>query len=79
MIEKIQKYWAILICVVGLAGTWATMQYRLDQQDVAIEKLEARQNNTDILLNSISEQLTAISTKMDLIIQGKITVRLEHE
>lgn len=77
MIEKLQKYWAILVCLLGLAGTWTTMQYRLDQQDLSIEKLEEKQTSTDVILNDIRSQLSTINAQLGLIIEGKVTLTVK--
>ena len=79
MIEKIQKYWSILICLLGLAGTFGVMQYRLDIQDQNIAKLEIKQNTTDIMLNDINKQLSEMNAKLSLIIEGKVTVKVAKE
>lgn len=45
-----------------------------DQHKDDVKTLFQKQNNTDTLLQNISQQLTELNTKMSLLIKGKINI-----
>lgn len=71
--DRLQKYWAIIVALVGLVGGYSTMNYRLNIQDKQIIELKNKQDNTDIVLGNISNQLSELNAKVGLIVEGKVT------
>lgn len=75
----------LIITVAGWAFTFGICKNKIDQNNTNIVKLEnkhkddfnliiQKQNNTDVLLQSINTQLTELNTKMSLLLRGKINV-----
>lgn len=75
----------IVITVAGWGVTFGVCKNKIDQNQKDIETLKSqhkddfnliiqKQNNTDTLLQNISQQLTELNTKMSLLIKGKINI-----
>lgn len=73
----------VIITLTGWGVTFGICQNKIDQNTKDISRLEKthnydigklsdRQNNTDVLLQSINTQLVELNTKMTLLLNGKI-------
>lgn len=74
---------SLTITIAGYGVTFGVCQNKIDQNEKDIvrierqlesdtEKLSKRQDNTDVLLQSINSQLIELNTKMSLLLNGKI-------
>lgn len=73
----------ILIAVMPACVGYGVLQAQVRNNTIAIEKVEQstqkaiddlseRQNKSDVLLNSINNNLASLNTKMDLLLSGKL-------
>lgn len=71
----------IAICSAGVAFGVCQNQISNNKENIArmetihqkdVEDLTNKQDRTDILLNSINQNLASLNTKMDLLVSGKL-------
>lgn len=75
----------IVVTVAGWGVTFGICKNQIEQNKKDIASLKdqhkddfrlilEKQNNTDVLLQAISNQLTELNTKVSLLIKGKINI-----
>ena len=65
--EWLKKYWTQLIFIVSFIVALTTTNIQVSQNTKNITKLENKQSSSDIILQDIRVELSAINTKLEMI------------
>lgn len=74
------------VTLLGWAVCFGVMKNKIDSNEKAIADLKAdhkkdieaihtKQNQTDVILQSINTQLASLNTKVDMILKGQVQVK----
>lgn len=80
MDEKKVSYGLIVTLVVTVLGwgvTFGVCQNKIENNTREIERLELNQSKTDNSLQTISSQLAGLNAKMDLLLDGRVSLKKE--
>lgn len=70
MIEWIKKYWAQITFVITFVIALTTTDLQVKQNKEDIKCIEQKQNNSEIILQDIRVELSAINTKLEMIMSN---------
>ena len=65
--EWLKKYWTQILFVISFVIALTTTNIQVQQNKSDIAKLESKQSNSDIILQDIRVELSAINAKLEMI------------
>ena len=72
--EWLENNFSIVVTVLGWIYMIGVYVSKIKQHDKELEDIKKRQDNIDAVLMSINNNLTALSTKVDLLISDRIKI-----
>ena len=76
--DWLRKYWTQIIFVITFIVTITTTNIQVKANTEDIRQLERKQSNADIILQDIRVELSAINTKLELILKNSHLVVKEE-
>ena len=77
--EWLKKYWTQILFVVSFIVALTTTNIQVHQNTSDITKLENKQSSSDIILQDIRVELSAINTKLEMIMANSHLVIRDGE
>lgn len=68
---------SVLITACSVALTFGVCQEKITQNEKKIESLEEKINKSDVILQSINNNLSELNTKFALLLDGKLIIKGE--
>lgn len=73
--DWLRKYWTQIVACIAfvVALTTTNIQVTRNKEDIAV--LNAKQTSAEEVLSDIRVELSAINTKLELLLEGKVVVK----